>query len=40
MSQKDYNEKLKAVTAIPEKEVKQPNMPVGEAVQEAENLFA
>ena len=40
MSKQDYNDKLKEITAIPEKQVKKTNMPVGEDVQEAENLVA
>ena len=40
MSKNDFNAKLKAITAIRDADVKQPNMPVSEAVQEAENLFA
>jgi hypothetical protein len=38
MSKTDYNAKLKEFKDIPEKDVKRPNMPVGEAVQEAENV--
>ena len=38
MTQKDYNAKLKAFSAIAEDDLKIPNMPVGEAIQEAENL--
>ena len=33
MSKTDYNAKLKEIKDIPEKDVKRPNMPVGEAVQ-------
>jgi hypothetical protein len=33
----DYNQKLEAIKAIPEKDVKQPNMPVGIFIQEGEN---
>ncbi len=40
MSQKNYDAKLKEITAIRDEDVKTPNMPVGEAVQEAENLVA
>ena len=40
MSQKDFNAKLKEITAIRDEDVKKPNMPVGEAVQEAENVVA
>ena len=35
MSKQDYNDKLKEITAIPEKQVNKINIPVGEAVQEA-----
>lgn len=38
MSQQNFNAKIKKFTAIRDKDVKLPNMPVGEAVQEAENL--
>ena len=38
MSQEDYNAKLSAFTALAEEESKIPNMPLGEATQEAENL--
>jgi hypothetical protein len=40
MSKTDFNAKLKVILVIDDKEVKQPNMPVSEAVQEAENLVA
>lgn len=40
MSLKDFNAKLKVITALRDEDVKHPNMPVGEAVQEAENLVA
>ena len=40
MSKTDFNAKLKEIKAIPDEDVKQPNMPVGEAVQEAENQVA
>lgn len=40
MSKENYNSKLKEITAIPDDQVTLPNMPVGEAVQEAENLVA
>jgi len=40
MSKADFYEKFPELTAIPEEDVKRPNMPVGEAVQEAENLAA
>lgn len=40
MSKANFDEKLSEITAIPTEDVKQPNMPVGEAVQEAENLTA
>ncbi len=40
MSQQDYNAKIKEITAMRDEDVKTPNMPVGEAVQEAENLVA
>ncbi len=40
MSQEDYNAKLSAFTALPKEEIKIPNMPVAEAIQEAENLVA
>jgi len=40
MSKANFNEKLPEITAIPQDSVKKPNMPVGEAVQEAENLAA
>jgi hypothetical protein len=38
MSKTDFIAKLKEIMGIPEKDVKRPNMPVGEAVQEAENV--
>jgi len=38
MSQKDYNTKLKEIAAIADDDVKQPNMPISEAVQETEDL--
>ena len=38
MSKNDFNAKLKEITTIPGEDVKKPNMPIGEAVQEAENL--
>ena len=38
MSKTDFNAKLKEIKSIGDEDVKQPNMPVGEAVQEAENL--
>lgn len=37
MSKTDFNAKLKEIMAIRDEDVKLPNMPVGEAVQEAEN---
>lgn len=40
MSKSDYQAKIKEITSIHDDEVKHPNMPVGEAVQEAENLVA
>lgn len=40
MSKANFDEKLPEITAIPTEDVKQPNMPIGEAVQEAENLSA
>jgi hypothetical protein len=40
MSKANYIEKLPEITAISKDDVKKPNMPVGEAVQEAENLTA
>lgn len=40
MSQKDFNAKVKELIALGGDAIKQPNMPVGEAVQEAENLVA
>ena len=40
MSKVDYQSKLKEIHAISEDQVRKPNMPVGEAVQEAENLEA
>jgi hypothetical protein len=40
MSKADFKAKIKEITAIRNEDVKQPNMPVGEAVQEAENLVA
>jgi hypothetical protein len=33
----DYNLQLEAIMAVPEKDVKQPNMPIGLFVQESEN---
>lgn len=38
MSNQDFTTKLKEITAISDENVKQPNMPLGEAIQEAENL--
>ena len=38
MSKTDFNAKIKKLMAIRDEDVKKPNMPVGEAVQEAENL--
>ena len=40
MSKTNFIAKLKEIMGIPEKDVKRPNMPVGEAVQEAENVVA
>ena len=40
MSQENFNAKIKEITALRDEDVKKPNMPVGEAVQEAENLVA
>ncbi len=40
MSQKDFNAKVKELIALSNDAIKQPNMPVGEAIQEAENLVA
>ena len=40
MSKTDFDAKLKMITAIRDKDVKLPNMPVSEAVQEAENQEA
>jgi hypothetical protein len=40
MSKENYDAKLKVIAAISDQDVKQPNMPVSEAVQEAENLAA
>ena len=38
MSKVDYDIKSKEIVNLRDEDVKQPNMPVGEAVQEAENL--
>ena len=38
MSKTNFDEKLIEIQAIPDADVKKPNMPVGEAVQETENL--
>ncbi len=38
MSKTNFNAKLKEITDIRDEDVKLPNMPVGEAVQEAENV--
>jgi len=40
MSKENYDAKIKEITAIRDEEVSLPNMPVGEAIQEAENLAA
>lgn len=40
MSKENFNSKLKEITAIRDDQVTLPNMPVSEAVQEAENLVA
>lgn len=40
MSKDNLNSLLTSITAIRDEDVKLPNMPVGEAVQEAENLVA
>lgn len=40
MSKTNFDEKLIEIQAIPDADVKKPNMPVAEAVQESENLFA
>jgi hypothetical protein len=40
MSKENFDLKEKEIAAISDQHVKLPNMPVGEAVQEAENLFA
>jgi GTP cyclohydrolase II len=40
MSKENFDLKQKEIAAISDEDVKLPNMPVGEAVQEAENLFA
>jgi hypothetical protein len=40
MSKENYDALKEAIDALPQNEVKTPNMPVGEAVQEAENLYA
>jgi hypothetical protein len=40
MSKTNFEEKLMEIRAIPDADVKKTNMPVGEAVQESENLFA
>jgi hypothetical protein len=40
MSKENLNAKIAEITAIRDEDVKKPNMPVGEAVQEAENLVA
>jgi hypothetical protein len=40
MSKTNFEEKLIEIQAIIDADVKKPNMPVGEAVQESENLFA
>ena len=40
MSKVNYDIKSKEIAALRDEDVKQPNMPVGEAVQEAENLAA
>ena len=39
MSKADFNAKLKKIKDILKKDVKKPNMPVSEAVQEAENVL-
>ena len=39
MSKADFNAKLKEIKDILKKDVKKPNMPVSEAVQEAENVL-
>ena len=40
MSKTDFSAKINEIMAIHDEEVKLPNMPVGEAVQEAENQVA
>ena len=40
MSKTDFNAKIKEIMAIRDEDVKLPNMPVGEAAQEAENQVA
>ena len=40
MSKTNFDEKLMKIQTIPDADAKKPNMPVGEAVQEAENIFA
>jgi hypothetical protein len=40
MSKQDFSTKLKEISAISNEHVKLPNMPLGEAIQEAENLVA
>jgi hypothetical protein len=40
MSKTNFDEKLIEIQTIPDADEKKPNMPVGEAVQEAENIFA
>jgi len=40
MSKQDYDAKISGIKAIPKNDVKNPNMPVGEAIQEAEDLAA
>jgi len=40
MSKANYDQKITEIQAIPDESVKQPNLPVSEAIQEAENLMA
>ena len=38
MSKENFDSKRQEIAAIPDTDVKKPNMPIGEAIQEAENL--
>ena len=40
MYKTDFNSKIKDIMAIHDEDVKLPNMPIGEAVQEVENQVA